>query len=328
MHAPDGMRLGIMARREHAPETLPELARRAEAAGFAELWVVEDCGYGGGIAAAAVALASTRTIAVGLGILPAVVRNPVFAAMEIATLARSYPGRFLPGFGHGVADWMRQVGALPASQLTALEEVTLGVRQLLAGGPVTLHGRFVQLDQVRLEHPPAQIPPVALGVIGPRSLALAGRVADGTILSEYAAPTYVTWARAQIARGQREAGRADAHQLTVFAFACAAATTATARLRVRPMLAAALASADLDAKLEPLGLLPEVRALRERGGEAALAAAMPDAWIDQLVIAGTPADWRAALARFAACGVHALVLVPLPDAGIDAPELFARHLAL
>jgi alkanesulfonate monooxygenase SsuD/methylene tetrahydromethanopterin reductase-like flavin-dependent oxidoreductase (luciferase family) len=69
--------LGIMFRREHAPENLPDFARRVEEAGFDELWVVEDCFYGSGIASAATALAGTGFIRVGLGIMPAVVRNPV-----------------------------------------------------------------------------------------------------------------------------------------------------------------------------------------------------------------------------------------------------------
>ena len=120
--------VGIMFRREYAPETLPDFARRTEAAGFDELWVVEDAFYTSGIATAATALAHTSRLTVGLGIMPAVARNPVFTAMEIATLARTYPGRFLPGIGHGVAEWMRQIGAFPQSQLRALEEVTVTVR--------------------------------------------------------------------------------------------------------------------------------------------------------------------------------------------------------
>ena len=107
--------LGIMFRREHAPEDLPDFARRAEEAGFNELWVVEDCFYSSGIASAATALAFTNAIMIGVGIMPAVVRNPVFTAMEIATLSRLYPGRFLPGLVHGVASWMRQIGAFPRS---------------------------------------------------------------------------------------------------------------------------------------------------------------------------------------------------------------------
>ena len=51
--------IGVMFRREQAPENLPAYARRVEALGFDELWVVEDCFYTGGIAQAATALAAT-----------------------------------------------------------------------------------------------------------------------------------------------------------------------------------------------------------------------------------------------------------------------------
>jgi len=77
---------------------------------------------------AAVPLGATERIVVGNGILPAPVRNAAFAAMELATLARLYPGRLHAGIGHGIAEWMRQAGAKPASQLTLLEEMTVAVR--------------------------------------------------------------------------------------------------------------------------------------------------------------------------------------------------------
>jgi alkanesulfonate monooxygenase SsuD/methylene tetrahydromethanopterin reductase-like flavin-dependent oxidoreductase (luciferase family) len=185
-------------------------AREVEAAGFDELWLWEDCFMAGAIASAAVALAATERIPVGLGIMPAPVRNPAFAAMEIAALARMFPGRILPGFGHGPADWMRQVGAKPKSQLALLEETVTAVKALLAGDEVDVEGSYVRLDRVRLDHPPEVVPPVYTGVRRERSLALSGRVADGTILAELASVPYIEWARAQIAATRP-------HRLTVFA---------------------------------------------------------------------------------------------------------------
>jgi alkanesulfonate monooxygenase SsuD/methylene tetrahydromethanopterin reductase-like flavin-dependent oxidoreductase (luciferase family) len=319
-------RLGIMFRREHPPERLPDFARRTEEAGFDELWVVEDCFYGSGIASAATALACTDAITVGLGIMPAVVRNPVFAAMEIATLARLYPGRFLPGFGHGVAGWMRQIGAFPKSQLKALEEVSLTIRALLAGEEMTFEGQHVQLAQSKLVHPPDRIPPVSLGVIGPKSLALSGRVADGTILSEYANPAYVSWAKEKIASGISEGGHEREHRLTIFAFTCAASDTVTAYQKLRPMVAEAMASGGIDTKLKPMGILPEVQQYRENGGQAYLETKIPDDWINQLTIAGTPRDFQQAISRFVQLGAHTIVLVPMPDASLDEVEKFAQHM--
>ncbi|MBC8170875.1 MAG: LLM class flavin-dependent oxidoreductase, partial [Anaerolineae bacterium] len=190
-----------MFRCQYPPEALVSFARQAENAGFDELWVVEDCFFAGGMASATVALASTQRITVGLGIMPAVARNAAFTAMEIAALARFYPRRFLPGLGHGVADWMRQVGAFPTSQLSALGETTQVVRALLAGETVNFQGQHVHLDNVKLDFPPQPVPPLALGVRGPKSLAMSGRVADGTIIAEGAAPQYITWVRQQIDKG-------------------------------------------------------------------------------------------------------------------------------
>jgi 5,10-methylenetetrahydromethanopterin reductase len=328
MRHPTAYNLGIMFRREHAPETLPDFARRTEDAGFDELWVVEDCFYPSGVASAATALACTDTLTVGLGIMPAVVRNPVFTAMEIATLARLHPCRFLPGIGHGVTSWMRQIGALPNSQMTALEEVTVTVKRLLAGDAFTHRGAYVQVAEAELVHPPAPVPPVSLGVIGPKSLALSGRVADGTILSEYSSPAYITWAQEQIAKGQRAADQNRDHRLTVFAFACAAETRAAAHRQLRPVIASALASPFMNAKLAAMGILPQVLAYRENGEQARLEAEMPDTWIDELAIAGTPEDWKRSIDRLVEAGAETVVVVPLPGESVDEIDRFTRHLQL
>jgi alkanesulfonate monooxygenase SsuD/methylene tetrahydromethanopterin reductase-like flavin-dependent oxidoreductase (luciferase family) len=211
------MDLAVVLRPTLPPERLVEQAGAAEAAGAAELWLWEDCFLTGGIAATAAALAATERIVVGIGILPAPVRNAAFAAMELATLARLHPGRLHAGFGHGIAEWMRQVGAKPASQLTLLEEVTVAVRALLRGESVDTEGRYVRLRGVALDHPPAIVPPVSLGVHGPKSLRLSGRCADGTVLGAPTEPEDAAAARRAIDEGRSEADRTDPHRLTVFA---------------------------------------------------------------------------------------------------------------
>jgi 5,10-methylenetetrahydromethanopterin reductase len=204
-----------MFRCSNPPESVREYTRRAESLGYDELWVVEDCFYAAAIATASAALAASERITVGIGVLPAVLRNPALAAMELAALARLYPNRVLVGFGHGVAEWMRQVGAFPESQLAALGETVSAVRRLLAGERVRVQGRHVRLDDVALDHPPLWVPPIYTGVRGAKSLTLSGEVADGTILTELSGPTYVRWARERIAEGM--AGRRDPHRVTVYA---------------------------------------------------------------------------------------------------------------
>ena len=67
--------VGVMLPRDLPADQFRPYAQRAEALGFDELWVVEDCFFRGGVAQAAAALAMTDRIRVGIGILPAAVRN-------------------------------------------------------------------------------------------------------------------------------------------------------------------------------------------------------------------------------------------------------------
>lgn len=166
-----------------APERLAGVAAAAEESGLAQLWVWEDCFSESGIATATAILAATSHVTVGIGLLPVPLRNVALTAMELATMSRLFPGRLMAGIGHGVQEWMSQVGATVESPMTLLREYTTALRALLHGEEVTAHGRYVQLDRVALDWPPAVAPPLLVGGIGPRTVSLAGELADGLILT-------------------------------------------------------------------------------------------------------------------------------------------------
>ena len=318
--------IGVMFRRDMPPETLPEFARAVEAGGMDELWIVEDLPFNGGISAAGVALASTGRISVGIGILPAVARNAAYAAMDLATLARIFPSRLQIGIGHGVADWIRQVGAMPRSQMGALEEVTDAIRSLLHGEELDVGGDYVNLDRVRLEHPPLVVPPVSLGVTGPKSLALSGRVADGTILVELTGPALVRTNLEIIRGGMAEAGRAgDDHQITVFSFWDQGSDGNAIRVAIRPIIAERIASEGMRDLVAP-GFADDAQAMLDRGGMELLASEMPDAWLDEITVSGTPDQCRAAIDRLGEAGVSHIGLVPPAAITPDKVESWCRAL--
>ena len=169
---------------QNTPESLPDFARMVEEGGLDELWLWEDCFSQSAIAAATVALSVTSRIRVGVALMPTPLRNVALTAMEVGTLARIYPGRLLPGIGHGLQNWMAQAGARVASPLTLLEEYATALRGLLAGEQVTSTGRYVKLDRVQLQYPPAVVPPLFIGGFGAKTLALAVRAGDGILLAQ------------------------------------------------------------------------------------------------------------------------------------------------
>ena len=288
-----------------------EVAEALETAGVDQLWVIEDCFYTAGISLAATALARTERLTVGLGILPAVARNPAITAMELATLANLAPGRVLAGIGHGVQAWMEQMGARTSSPLTTLEEVFTTVRQLLSGDTVTFDGREVNLRGVALDSPPAVVPTLLAGVSGPKSLALAGRVADGVVLAEGAGPTYVRHALAA-------AGHPDPFRVSVFTALGIHEDAATAHRIMAPFVAGMLDAGGPAVLAHPH--IDEIQQrFRERGVDGI--GDMPAGWWIELGAIGTFDDAVRHAESLADAGADDIAFFPGPAVELAREDL-------
>jgi alkanesulfonate monooxygenase SsuD/methylene tetrahydromethanopterin reductase-like flavin-dependent oxidoreductase (luciferase family) len=211
--------VGVIFQPSFPPERLRAAAQRAERLGIDELWVFEDCFKEAGISALTAALAATERITIGVGILPMPLRNVAILAMELATIDRMFPGRARFGVGHGVLDWMGQVGRRVASPLTLMREYVPALRDLLAGEELTVDGRYVHLDAVRLDWPPTGRVPVLAAGEGPKTIALTGEVADGTVLTTGTSAGMVRDAVASIAASRAVAGREAEHEVVLFLMA-------------------------------------------------------------------------------------------------------------
>ncbi|MGW7260072.1 LLM class flavin-dependent oxidoreductase [Streptomyces sp. NPDC054834] len=247
--------LGVVFRPQLPPERLRAVARLADSSGLEELWLWEDCFREGGISTAAAALAWTERVRIGVGLLPVPLRNVAVTAMEAAGLHRMFPGRATVVVGHGVQEWMGQVGARAESPVTLLREYLLALRALLRGERLTTEGRYVKLDDVALDWPPQEAVEVLAGATGPRTLRLAGEAADGTLLTASTAPDGVRAARRLIDEGRKAAGRDDSHKVVVYLLA-ATGDDAAARL------SAELAAEGL-ADVPDLGVAGDARAVAE-----------------------------------------------------------------
>ncbi|MBE1878384.1 LLM class flavin-dependent oxidoreductase [Myceligenerans pegani] len=293
-------RIGVVLPRDLPPSQIVPYAKTAERLGFDELWVVEDLGFRGGLVQAAAVLGATERLRVGVGILPAAVRNPVFAAMEIATLEQLHPGRTDVGIGHGMPGWMRQAGCWPDRPLTFLTEYVTTIRDLLSGA---------ESGGLRLEPSavPDVVPPLLLGVRGPRSLAASGRVADGTVLAEPVAPEYVAAALDAIApRGE--------HHLVAYNIGAVDDDEQAALRTARPGLAW-IGEPDWAPHVTPLDIADEFAALRAASAtREEFAERLPGDWVARLALAGTPAQVRERIDALGRAGVTSSVFVPAgPD---------------
>lgn len=300
--------IGVIFHPSFPPETLADYARRAESAGFDELWLWDDCFMPGAFTSAAIALSATQQLKVGIGLLPVPAYHPLFAAMEINTLARAFPGRILPVFGQGVAEWMEQIGIKMRSPLNALDETVSAVSRLLGGEEVTMHGEWVNLDRARLNLAPGYTPPLYMGAMREKSLRLAGKAGDGTILCEMSSPAYVRWAMGRIKAGMAEAGRMH-HRVVVYLYTKVNPDRQSARAAVRQALAARLPWADVH--LDALGIATEVDQFIKKHNADDISRLMPDAWVDEFAAAGTPDQVAEAVQRWMDAGADSVVLLPL-----------------
>ncbi|GAA5158898.1 LLM class flavin-dependent oxidoreductase [Ornithinimicrobium tianjinense] len=213
--------LALVQPADQPPRHMLQAARAAEDAGLEEVWLWEDCFAASGVAPAAAVLAATG-LRVGVGLFPAPLRVPSLTAMEIATLAEMFPGRLLPGLGHGVQEWMEQVGVRPASPVTLLREHLVAISALLRGEEVAMRGEYAVLDQVRLRFPPEAVPPLLVGGRGPRTLRLAGELGDGVILDQavdrrgIARPQVVREALDQVGAAREGAGRSGPFEVVTY----------------------------------------------------------------------------------------------------------------
>jgi alkanesulfonate monooxygenase SsuD/methylene tetrahydromethanopterin reductase-like flavin-dependent oxidoreductase (luciferase family) len=312
------LRVGLLLSGTDAPEGFPAVAQLAEDLGFDEVWVTEDLFYSSGIATAVSVLAATSRIRVGIGVVSIMTRNPALLAVELATIARLYPGRLIAGVGVGLPAWLEQMHVRPRSLTVGLREGVDAVRRLLAGEEVTVRGEVVSLDRVQLEYPLREPLQLSIGVAGPRLLKLAGEIGDGVILGLNASADYVRWALSQVESGS--ATRADhgaSFAVTCLSFFGVEQETAEAMASVRGKVAEYLALGGTNAMTDSLGISDELNALIAKGGQPAVSSGMPASWLEELAIAGDSKQCAARIMSYREAGVDSIVLYPQSTSTIE-----------
>lgn len=261
-------------------------AEMAEALGFDSVWVGDHLLWYVPSPDPAVVLgalaARTQGVRIGTAVYLAALRGAVAVAKMGATLDHLSGGRFVFGAGIGGENPAEfAAAAVPLSQRSARLDETLEVCRLLwrAEGPVSYHGRFITLEDVRFDLPPLTPggPPIWVGGRAPRSLARAGRLGDGW-LAFVVTPERFAEGWATVREHAAAAGR-DADALT-------------------PGLQVwcNLSESDEEARA---ALAPQIEAMYRTPYER----------FARYTICGTPETWLARIGEFAAAGVRHFNLV-------------------
>ena len=307
--------VGVLVGTLLGPEVMLEMAVKAEGLGFDAVWTSEDYFYTGAISAASALLSSTHHISVGTGVISGLVRHPAVLAMEISTLSRMYPGRFIPGIGLGVPGKLHQMGLKPASPLTSVRECITLLRALHSGEVVTWQGSSYKCKNIQLHYPTHESVPIYMGAFGPKMLQLSAEIADGTVIGFLTSRNYVKWAHGQLRHAKEIAGRSEHHPLIVFVIFSVDYKSRPAKMAVRRLMSESLfggISRGLNAKYKAVGIADQLEEMASRGGVDVIEREMPDQWMEELAVAGDPEECAEKLSGYFDAGADSVVLMPLP----------------
>lgn len=183
-------RFGVVGERMTTATAWTQLARRAEALGYATLLIRDhlvDDHFGNQFApfpALTAAAFATTTLRVGTLVLDNDYRHPAMLAKEAATLDVLSDGRFELGLGAGWLAREYAAAGIPFDRagvrIDRLAEAIPIIKGLFGPDPVTAHGVHYQIEGLIGFPRPVQRPhpPLLIGGGAPRILRLAGREAS------------------------------------------------------------------------------------------------------------------------------------------------------
>lgn len=283
---------------------LPPFVRRAEAAGYHDLWSEESVNLDG-LTPLAVAAQHSSSLRLVTGIISVFTRGRALLAQSAAALAELSGDRFVLGLGSSsdviVERWN---GIAFDHPLRHVREMVEYLRPVLAGE--RSEGGF------RLSRPPAQPVPIVLAALRPAMLRLAGEIADGamtnflplsgarTVVEAFGAPGKELACRFFSVPGPEDAALSAARRIFV-----AYATV--------PVYAEFFRWLGWGESIDP------VVAAWVRGDRAGALDLVPDGLVRDIFLFGPPGAQRERLAAYAEAGITTAVLALIvPPAQVEA----------
>lgn len=271
-------------------------AERAEELEYNRAWLPETWGRDAVTVLTSIAH-RTEEIGIGTSILPIYSRSPVLIGQTAATLQEVSDGRFRLGLGPSgpivIENWH---GVEYGNPLKRTRETVEIVKEVLSGEEVAYGGDYFDLSGFRLRcEPPSPPPKVDAAGMGPKSVELAGRFADGwhaLMLTRDGVRERLD----DLGRGAELAGRDTDEIRTTLSLTCAALDDGErARESVRQHLAFYVGGMgefyrDALARIGHEETANEIYDSWQAGDREAALAAIDDDLLDAIAVAGTPEE--------------------------------------
>jgi 5,10-methylenetetrahydromethanopterin reductase len=272
-----------------APGEFCRTVEEIEGLGFGYLWLTDSSLHARNCYSyLTLAAAHSSRLRLGTAVTNPVTRHPAITAAAAATVDEISGGRLILGIGAG--DRPLLALGYPPSPLATLEAAITGIRRLWRGEELDLRGPGFTMNGAHLRFPARAGIEVFVSASGPKTLELAGRVADGVILLVGLFPEALGWAVSRVEQGAQAAGRPRPH-IAVFAYGAIDEDEPAALEAARPIAAWFPQTAPGICYLAglPRGLVGRVRA-GYSGGEfqeaAAAARVLPDEFVRKVALAG------------------------------------------
>lgn len=303
------------SRPEHR-KAIVEYAQLAEPAGYHSVWIPEAFSSEAFTLLGAIA-SHTKRMQLATGIVNVFSRSPALLAQAFATLDEISDGRAIIGLGTSgplvVENWH---GIKFEKPVTRTREVVEIIRKILAGERLNYDGQIFKLKGFQLLMKPVRARiPIYLATFKPAAVKQTGEIADGW-LPTHASIRHFAKMKQALVDGATGAGRdakaIDAAPLTLVM--CAENGDAARALCAEHLAYYVGGMGTFYAELmQDFGygdMADKVQALWKAGDRDGAAKSIPRDILDDLVIAGTEAECRAALAARQRIGIEHIVIFP------------------
>jgi probable F420-dependent oxidoreductase len=287
------MRLGLIL---VAPTIADQIAaaRHAEARGFDSVWTTEFFSMNGFVRLAAVATATAR-VKLGTGIAYAFMRTPMLAAAAAMDIDELSGGRMILGLGSGTRSMNERWYSVkfdgpPAPRMREAVKLVRAAFAAQKGGGLRFDGRYYQIDIPQFARPgaPRAEIPVYISAVNRGMIRAAAAVADGLVGHPIFTRKYIREQVLPELAGSRCA-------LAPYVICSVSNDVDQARREARAQIAFYYTTKLYHSVLDSLGMRgvgEEIAAAFKRGDFAAMTAAVPDALVDEIAIAGRPDEAR------------------------------------